>query len=67
MVTKQTQGNWEADSKLMAAAPELLEALKWAMKRIEKKAPHEAIEGDGELYAFAMALGALVKAEKGIK
>ena len=46
---------------------ELLEALKWAMNRINKKAPHEAIEGDGELYAFAAAVGAIAKAEGKIK
>jgi hypothetical protein len=51
-----------ANARLIAAAPELLEALKWAMKRIGQKAPHEAIEGDGELYAFAVALGAIKKA-----
>jgi hypothetical protein len=44
---------------------ELLEALKWAMNRINKKAPHEAIEGDGELYAFVAAVGAIAKAEGG--
>ena len=43
---------------------ELLEALKWAMNRIEIKARHEAIEGDKELYAFAAAMGAIAKAEE---
>ena len=48
-----------------ACFPDLLEALKWALARIEKKAPHQAIEGDGELYAFAAAMGAISKAEGG--
>lgn len=52
----------EIPHQLIDAAPELLEALKWAMKRIEKKAPHQSIEGDEELYAFASAIGAIAKA-----
>ena len=41
----------------------LKEALEWAMARIDKKAPHQAIEGDGELYAFASSLAALEQAK----
>jgi hypothetical protein len=40
---------------------ELREALAWAVKRIERFAPHRASEGDGELYALANAK-ALAKA-----
>lgn len=54
-----------ADEVLRAAAPELLEALKWAMNRIEMKAPHQATEGDGELYGFAAAKGIIAKATGG--
>lgn len=54
-----------ANAALIATAPELLEALKWAMSRINKKAPHQAIEGDGELYAFASAMGVIAKATGG--
>lgn len=49
--------------KLKDQNRDLLGALKWAMARIEKKAPHQAIEGDGELYAFAAAIAAIAKAE----
>ena len=50
--------------RLHALNAELLEALKWAMNRIEIKARHEAIEGDKKLYAFAAAMGAIAKAEE---
>ena len=39
----------------------LVKALDWAMARIVKKAPHQAIEGDSELYSFAEAHSLLAK------
>ena len=39
----------------------LVKALDWAMARIIKKAPHHAIEGDSELYSFAVAHSLLAK------
>jgi hypothetical protein len=52
----------DANARLIAAAPELLDALQWALSRIASKAPHQASEGDAELYAFASAMSALKKA-----
>jgi hypothetical protein len=48
---------------LDASHQRLVEALEWAMARIGNKAPHQAIEGDGELYAFASSLAALEQAK----
>lgn len=39
----------------------LVKALDWAMARVVRKAPHHAIEGDGELYSFAEAHSLLAK------
>lgn len=59
---------WEeqkANAHLIAAAPELLEVLKWTLARVEKLAPHKASEGDAALYGIAAARGAIAKATGG--
>lgn len=49
--------------KAVNSHDDLVKALDWAMKRVIRKAPHFAYEGDGELYAFAHAHSLLAKLE----
>jgi hypothetical protein len=52
----------DSNARLIAAAPEMLEALKWTLARVERLAPHKAIEGDAALYEIAAARAAIAKA-----
>jgi hypothetical protein len=54
----------KANARLIAAAPELLEALKWTLARVQRMAPHQAAEGDAALYEIAAALAAIAKATR---
>jgi hypothetical protein len=55
----------EGNARLIAAAPDLLQSLKWALARVEQCAPHQAAEGDAALYEIAAARSAIVKATGG--
>lgn len=53
----------EADARLIAAAPELYEALEWAMRFVEQvRAESPAPKGGGEDIAYRKAQAALAKA-----
>lgn len=49
--------------RLRSTNSEMLEALKWAFARLDRLAPHNAFEGDGELYQFVKAKAVIQKAE----
>lgn len=49
-------------AQLAAEKAALLESLQWAMARIAKHAPHQAVEGDAELYRHAEARALIAKA-----
>ena len=44
---------------------QMREALEWTLARVERLAPHQAVEGDAALYEIAAAMAAL-SAAKGI-
>lgn len=63
MLPRVTEAEHNAEIILRAVNSHhaLVKALDWAMARIIRKAPHFAVEGDGELYSFAEAHSLLAK------